>query len=313
MAEFEVFDDPLRFRDEIAELVDRDPVGATMLSGVLAGQIADPAPAEIPLLACVRDVDGPAVAVLCTPSYPLLVVVDPQRRDLTGATGRLVDGLLDLAAPIVGFHGRREVVRDVAAAWRDRTGAAPRPRMRSLYYRLTGLVEPAPTRGTARPLTADDPAEVALLGRWLREFELETGVAREGHAADAEFVRRAVRRGTVYVLWRLASDPVDRAVSVAGHSPLRADGGCRIAPVYTPPECRRERFGAAVTAAAVRSAWALGAAEVTLFTDADYPASNELYRSLGFAPIAEFAEFDVPAAASQINRSASTTDPVAAR
>jgi len=71
-------------------------------------------------------------------------------------------------------------------------------------------------------------------------------------------------------------------------------GRARIAPVYTPPGHRRRGFGSAATAAAVHSAWRAGAVEVTLFTDAEYPAANEVYRRLGFEVVGEFAEFDVP-------------------
>lgn len=293
MARFELFTDPARFRDVIEPLVDRDPIGATMLSGVLAGQLADPA-AEAPLLGCLIDVDGPAVAVLRTPSYPMLVVADPALRDRAGALRRVAAGVSDAGTAVVGFHGRREVVRDLSSAWHELTGQEPAPRMWSLYYRLAELVEPIPSPGAPRQLDPDDPAEVTLLAGWLRQFEVETGVAREGHAADVDFVCRAVRRGWVYTLWSVAAEPV----AVAGHSPPGADGGCRIAPVYTPPRSRRQRFGAAVTVAAIRSAVACGATEVTLFTDEDYQPSNELYRSLGFEPIAEFAEFDVPMARS---------------
>ena len=48
-----------------------------------------------------------------------------------------------------------------------------------------------------------------------------------------------------------------------------------------------------MTVAAIESARRLGATEITLFTDADYPASNAVYRGLGFEVIGEFAEFDV--------------------
>jgi predicted GNAT family acetyltransferase len=70
-------------------------------------------------------------------------------------------------------------------------------------------------------------------------------------------------------------------------------GGAKIAPVYTPPGDRRHGFGSAVTVAAIESARRLGATEITLFTDADYPASNAVYRGLGFEVIGEFAEYDV--------------------
>ena len=62
--------------------------------------------------------------------------------------------------------------------------------------------------------------------------------------------------------------------------------------MYTPPEHRRRGYGAAATAAAVHSARWLGAAEITLFADADYPPANAVYRGLGFVAIAEFAHLE---------------------
>lgn len=301
MAEFEVYSDTVRFREVTGELVARDPVGATMLSGVLGNQIAEPAPGSGPLLVCLRVTDGVSVAALRMPGYPLLVVVDPALRDRSTAMRALTAGLLDLGETVVGLHGRREVIRQLADVWAQLSGVTPEPRMWSLFYRLGDLVEPADVPGRARPLDPDDSAEIDLLAEWFARFRQETGVARTAPTPDPDFLRRTVRRGERFTLWCRDAEPdaapATTLVSAAGHSPLRADGGCRIAPVYTPPRWRRNRFGAAVTAAAVRSARRIGAAEVTLFTDEDYRPSNELYRSLGFAPIAEFAEFDVPAAA----------------
>jgi len=299
MTEFEVFTDPRRFRDEIAELIARDPVGATMLSGVLANRIAAPAAGAGPLLVVVRDVDGVAVGALRSPGFPLLVTADPEVRDRPGVLRMLVDGVLDLRETVVGLHGRRELVRQLADAWADATGVRPEPHLWLRYHRLARLVEPADVRGAARPLDPDDAAEVGLVAQWLARFQEETGTARGPVEPDPDGLRRMLGRGDRFTFWGLDPEPGSAAravVSVAGHSPLRADGGCRIAPVYTPPQWRRNRFGAAVTAAAVRSAHALGATEVTLFTDEEYRPANDLYASLGFEPIAEFVEFDLPAA-----------------
>ncbi len=295
MAEFEVHSDTVRFRDAIAELVARDPVGATMLSGVLANQIAEPAPGTGPLLLSLRDGDRPVVAALRMPGFPLLVVADPELPDLPGALHELAAGVLGTGQAVVGLHGRREVVRQLAVAWTRTARVTPAPRMWSLFYRLGELVEPVGVSGSARSVDPDDPAEIDLVAGWLARFRQETGVSRTAPVPDPDGLRRNLRRGERFTLWCLDPEPIGPPVAVAGHSPLRADGGIRIAPVYTPTDRRRQRFGAAVTAAAVRSARALGAQQVTLFTDEDYRPSNELYRSLGFAPIAEFAEFDVPA------------------
>lgn len=288
MAEFEIFADARRFRGAIEELVDRDPVGATMLTGVLSNTIAEPAPGDAPLLVCLSDVDGPLVAAMRVPGFPLLTVADPDVRDLPATLRTFAGAVVGTGADVIGLQGRREVVRQLATAWVERTGVSAAPRMWSLFYRLRELVEPPGVPGAPRVLNPDDPADVALVAQWLARFRQETGVSRRPPVPDPDGLLRNLRRGERFTLWCLGAVPV----AVAGHSPLRVDG-CRIAPVYTPPDRRRERFGAAVTAAAVRSAWALGAEQVTLFTDENYLPSNELYRSLGFEPIAEFAEFDI--------------------
>lgn len=294
----DAFDDPVRFRATVAELLARDPVGATMVSGVLDNRIADPpVGGSSPLLIAVRDGDGIAVAALRTPGHPLLVTADPELRDRSAALRTLVAGLLELGAPVTGLHGRREIVRPLAQAWADATGARPEPRLWLLLHRLGRLIEPAAVAGRDRPFDPHDPAQVDLLAGWFARFQQETGVARGPVEPDPDGLRRLVRRGdrfTLRVLDRDTGTETGTVVAVAGHSRVRADGGCRIAPVYTPPAWRRRRFGAAVTVAAVRSAWAAGAAEVTLFTDEDYRPANDLYRSLGFVPIAEFAEIDLP-------------------
>lgn len=298
MSEVEVFDDPVRFHAAIAELVARDPVGATMLAGVLDNRIADRSTGGPgPLLLTVRDGDGVAVAALRTPGHPLLVTADPELRDRRAALRTLVAGLRELGEPVSGLHGRREVVRPLATAWADATGARPEPRLWLLLHRLGRLVEPAPVPGQGRPFDPADPAEVDLLARWFALFQQETGVARGAVEPDPAGLRRLVHRGDRFTLWALdpdAGSATGPVVSVAGHSRVRPDASCRIAPVYTPPEWRRQRFGAAVTVAAVQAAWAAGAAEVTLFTDEEYRPANDLYRSLGFEPIAEFAEIDLP-------------------
>jgi predicted GNAT family acetyltransferase len=129
---------------------------------------------------------------------------------------------------------------------------------------------------------------VALLADWFCEFRKETGVGRTPPVPDPQTVISNAKRGEVFIFWCVDGRPV----AAAGHSAVRR-GSSKIAPVYTPAEQRRRGFGAAVTVAAVESARRLGATEITLFTDAEYPASNAVYRGLGFEVIGEFAEFDV--------------------
>jgi hypothetical protein len=59
----------------------------------------------------------------------------------------------------------------------------------------------------------------------------------------------------------------------------------RIGSAYTPPQLRRQGFARAAVAALARDLIERGAQEVFLFTDAENPTSNALYRRIGFAPI----------------------------
>jgi RimJ/RimL family protein N-acetyltransferase len=287
MTRTEFFTDPERFGDAARPLVRRDPVGATMVSQVLANHIANPFP-HSPLMAIVTDDGAVEVAALRVPGFALVTVIDPSIEDPAAVLGRLTDDVLARREPIVGFSGRRRTVRLLTDTWTERTGAASKPRLWSLMYRLGDLVPPVGVRGESRPASMDDPADVALLADWFCAFRKETGVGRTPPVPDPQALMDNAKRGEVFTLW--CDD--GRPVAAAGHSAVRG-GSSRIAPVYTPPDQRRRGFGSAATVAAIDSARRLGATEITLFTDADYPASNAVYRELGFEVIGEFAEFDV--------------------
>jgi RimJ/RimL family protein N-acetyltransferase len=287
MTRTEFFADTSRFLAVVEPLVRRDPFGANMFSHVLANHLASPFP-EPPLLAAIIDDGLVRVAAVRVPGFPLLGLVDPEIGDPSMVLGELADGLLARGETIVGFTGRRRTVQVLAQAWSQRTGVDVKPRMWELLYRLGELIPPVGVPGAARVASMDSPADVALLADWFCEFRKETGVGRGPNVPDPESLMRNAARGEVFTLWCVDGRPV----AGAGHSAVR-HGGSKIAPVYTPPEHRRRGFGAAATAAAIRSAWRLGATEITVFTDAEYPASNAVYRGLGFEVVAEFAEFDV--------------------
>lgn len=287
MTRTEFFTDPERFRTAARPLVRRDPVGATMVSYVLANHIANPFPQQ-PLMAVVTDDGAARAAALRVPCFPMVTVIDPAIEDPAPVLDRLVEAVLARREPIVGFSGRRRTVQLLVDSWTERTGATAKPRMWSLMYRLGELTPPVGVAGEPRTASMDDPADVALLADWFCEFRKETGVGRTPPVPDPQTVISNAKRGEVFIFWCVDGRPV----AAAGHSAVRR-GSSKIAPVYTPAEQRRRGFGAAVTVAAVESARRLGATEITLFTDAEYPASNAVYRGLGFEVIGEFAEFDV--------------------
>jgi ribosomal protein S18 acetylase RimI-like enzyme len=294
MVDMEFFADAATFAAVVRPLAQADPVGATIFSSVLEGQIAAPFPGEPPLLVTATAAGRVLAAALRIPRYPMTVVVDPEIADPAGVLGDLAAAVIAGGECIVGLGGRRRTVELVAAQWAARTGVTPKLRMPLLFHRLGTLTPPDGVSGAPRTASMRDQADVDLLARWWFEFEHETGA--NAHAAstapDPDVVLSGAARGQVVIIW---SDG-ERAVAAAGHTAVR-DGSARIAPVYTPPEFRRCGYGSAVTTAAVRSAQALGATNVSLFTDAEYMPANAVYRSLGFQVVAEFAEFEIPGAA----------------
>lgn len=287
MATAQVFSDPRRFAAAIAPLVGRDPVGATMVSHVLAGHLAHPYPGGTPLMVTVLFGAAVGLAAMRTPGHPALVVLDPALREPDEVLNALAVALAASGEPVDGFSGRKSTVLRLASSWTQYTGIDCSSRMTTLFYRLASLVEPTGTPGSARAAILTDDAELDLLARWFDEFGRETGVARGQPAPDRSVVLGNAERGQRTVLWCVDQVPV----AVAGHSAVR-NGVARIAPVYTPAEHRRRGYGAAATAAAVRSARSLGAPEITLFADADYPPANAVYRGLGFEAIAEFVHLE---------------------
>jgi predicted GNAT family acetyltransferase len=84
-------------------------------------------------------------------------------------------------------------------------------------------------------------------------------------------------------LW-LWEDAAGVPVSLAARTAAVA-GVARIAPVYTPPERRRNGYAAAVTAACTADALARDAERVVLYTDLADPSANAVYQRIGFRPI----------------------------
>lgn len=258
------------------------------------------------MMATVADGRRVRVAAMGTSRLALTVVCDVDDRGIAAADADavhpdpagpeptaalmhdLVARFLAESLPVDRISGPVGAAESLARTWSSFTGVPVGRDMTLLLYRLGTLVETGGVTGAARAAAADDPADAELIAAWWFAFAREAGIGPQGGAPDPAALREDTRRGRVVTILSDGDEPV----AAAGHSSVVA-GGARIAPVYTPPEHRRRGYGAAVTAAAVRSAQRCGATEVTLFADADYPASNLLYRGLGFDVVAEFAEFAV--------------------
>ncbi len=123
-----------------------------------------------------------------------------------------------------------------------------------------------------------------MLADWFHEFALFTRVVPPSTGPDPTSVRTRAARAP--------PSGTRRPVALAGHSVV-VGGMARIGPVFVPEPLRGRHYGSAVTAAAVESAQAAGATDIVLFTDADHPTSNSVYRRLGFVLIGRFANLSV--------------------
>ncbi|GAA5145020.1 hypothetical protein GCM10023321_02230 [Pseudonocardia eucalypti] len=164
-------------------------------------------------------------------------------------------------------------------------GAVEEVRLR--LFRLGTLVPPEGVSGTAR---LAGPADLDLVGKWMREFHAEA--APEAPSPEPETLRGPLERPgelRALLLWLDGGEPV----ALAGASaPIEAMS--RIGPVYTPPDRRGRGYGSAVTSAATRWALDAGARHVVLFTDLANPISNGIYPRLGYRPVHDAVQLALP-------------------
>jgi predicted GNAT family acetyltransferase len=181
---------------------------------------------------------------------------------------------------VTADHG---TVTAFAEAWQRHTGATPSLRVRLHLYRLGTLTPPEPAPAGRGRLAAERDHEHLM--RWCREFAADVGEVVSIDAASWAGTRFAEKR---YTFWE---SPDGVPVAMAGVNPMVA-GQVRVDPVYTPAYLRGRGYAGAVTVEVSRAALAAGATDVVLFTNAANPASNALYRRIGYVPLTDWAVYD---------------------
>ena len=222
-----------------------------------------------PYFAAVTDGDRVLAVALQTPPFRLVL----SEIDDGAAIPLLADDLVGRDLP--GAVGPVEPVR---AFMDERTarGAPPAHLTTSeRIFRLTAVTPPRPTPGHAR---IAEPADRALIARWLAAFMSE---ALEGEPSDIEGMtdRWLSRRGRTLHLWEDGE-----VVSLAGVG-SRTPNGVRIGPVYTPPEARNRGYASALVAAISQGELDAGRRFCFLFTDLANPTANHIYQAIGYEPV----------------------------
>jgi predicted GNAT family acetyltransferase len=206
-------------------------------------------------------------AFLHTPPHAAVLTSLPD-----AAVAALGDALADGSLP--GLNGPEGIAQAAAEA----IGAQASVWRRERLYRLETLTPPDPLP-PGRAVVAG-PAGRDRLIEWYGGYAADTN---EPVAMDAAAViDDRISHGRL-VVWE-AEDGAP--ASMAGLTGTVA-GMVRINLVYTPPECRRQGLGAAVTAAASRAALDAGAEEVVLFTDRANPTTNHIYEEIGYRPVGD--------------------------
>jgi predicted GNAT family acetyltransferase len=115
-------------------------------------------------------------------------------------------------------------------------------------------------------------------------FHHEVGMAVARDVAVA-MARARLAEGGVR-LWE-DGQPVSMAMATR---PTRR--GVAVTWVYTPRHARRRGYASNCVAALCRELLTTGHRFCVLFADLANPTSNHIYRSIGFRPVADYAEFD---------------------
>jgi uncharacterized protein len=178
-----------------------------------------------------------------------------------------------------GVEGLVAETKTFVQTWQTLIGQSYQQGVESRIYQLT-QVEPVTTvKGHLRLAI---PSDRPLLFKWFAAFNAEIDLV-----SDGEIERRVdveLKRQSTY-LWE---DSIP--VSMVGGRQFSATAA-RIAPVYTPPEYRRQGYATAGVAALSQKLLEQGCKRCFLFTDLANPTSNAIYQKIGYRPVCDWHDY----------------------
>ncbi len=269
------------FADAVRPVIERRPAESNILASVLDTTIAgSPSPDALWLL--ITDDDGPVAAAMQTPPHNLFLTPLPADRRAEAAD-LIATRLLLSPHHLPGVTATTDDATAFAASWRRRTGADHRVGMHERLYRIDAAPHEPAGPGRARQLTEDD---VPLVAGWLEAYGVEVATSRSAVPGE-QIIRQRLTRGW-FLIW---DDAAGEPVSLAGLSRPQS-GVARIGPVYTPGLNRGRGYGSAVTVAATRMGFELGARHCALYADLANPTSNGIYQRIGYRPVSDALMID---------------------
>jgi predicted GNAT family acetyltransferase len=271
------FDDPLAFREAATPFLVRDEARHNLMLGICSTLIQRPSLYELFDLWLVVDRDEVASAALRTPPFNLVLAQPSADEGLE----TLIDRLLEEEQELPGVVAAIPELETFVAMWTSARDLDATRVIRHGIYEVRRVSSLPPAPGRSRPAAAAD--RELVLG-WASDFADEVLPEGDPGPRGIEARLEATESSGVW-LWEDAGVPVSMS-GYGGETP----SGIRIGPVYTPPELRGR--GYATTLVAEQSRWLLGTGRrfCFLYTDLDNPASNALYRRIGYRMVAEAGE-----------------------
>lgn len=265
------------FYDSVEEILQQDPALYNMPYGVLHGWAQSEKAGHLapqPLMLALMQGSTCLAAAAHLDPRPLMIF---SRRDTPPKTWTGWPPLIrkEAIAPdrVIG------TVADVKAwmqLWAPDQNNAPA--MVHIAHQLKQVIAPRPSQGNARVARS---AEGATIQEWVPRFMQDSFGELNIPGPAPQLIEKAIAKG-MYWIWERNDQPVSMA------SFLRPNPeGIALGLVYTPPEARGKGYASNLVAQMSQFQLDQGKEWLALFTNADNPTSNKIYRNIGYKVVGE--------------------------
>jgi ribosomal protein S18 acetylase RimI-like enzyme len=276
--QLERFADPALYRAAVGDWLLANPVACNHIFTTLhdlTPQQARRRSAWMARLHCAGATCGVALIGMAPPLRPVMVSLLNDEAAAAVAEALTKDGIA-----VDGLIG----TVDSAQLLARHLGVRTSERFRLGNHVLDVAPMAPPCAGRMRAATPDD---FGVILDWETAFAAECGLPDKREALALEVAERLASPVQLQWLWEVAGQAV--AMALGRPCPPLA----RIGMVYTLPARRGNGYAGALVASLSASLQARGCASVYLATDLANPASNRLYRRIGYRCLGELTHLDV--------------------
>ena len=225
-------------------------------------------------MATIESKHGLRLAALMTPPYKLQLYAEDDQ-DTVGYE-RVADELLRGGWTVPGVLARESAGKKFASIWCSRQGGSFREGMRQRVHELRQVEHPVYPLGEFRRA---DIKDVELVRSWAYGFHDEC-FDDQMHQQTVSAVENIVKKGELF-FW------VDGAPRSMAGMIRPTPNGKAVSYVFTPKKDRSKGYASAVVARVSQRILDSGKKFCTLYTDLSNPASNSIYRKIGYRGVAD--------------------------